>query len=137
MSDEKEPEEKPEDAAPKTAGDELKDGFFKVLGAARRFALELPVKPLEDLVHKGADAAKDVARQVTKDLPVERIAASPTYQRIETAVKTGAREVSRAVENVASTAWDSVLGPKHGSEPPPADEVQQRIETDEPPKPHE
>ena len=109
----------------KTAGAELKDGLFKVLGAARRFVDEIPTKPLEDLVHK----ATDVAKEVTKDLPTERIAASPTYQRIETAVKTGAREVSRAVENVANTAWDNVRGVKHDSKPPPGEAPQERIET--------
>lgn len=113
------PEETPAEAsAPKTAGEELKDGLFKMLGAARRFVDEIPTKPLEDLVLKGADAAKEAAKQVTKDLPTERIAASPTYQRIEEAVKTGAREVGRAVENVANTAWDNVRGVKHDSRPP-------------------
>lgn len=130
MSDEKpegEPSETPsaEPAPAKTAGEELKDGLFKMLGAAKRFVDEIPTKPLEDLVHKATDAAKEV----TKDLPTERIAASPTYQRIETAVKTGAREVSRAVENVATTAWDNVRGVKHESQPPPP-AAQERIEPD-------
>lgn len=121
------PVDKPGAEPPKTAGDELKDGLFKMLGAAKRFVDEIPTKPLEDLVLKGADAAKEAAKQVTKDLPTERIAQSPTYQRIEEAVKTGAREVSRAVENVASTAWDNVRGVKHESKPPAEG---QRIETD-------
>ena len=120
------PEETPEPSAQpsaqKTAGEELKDGLFKMLGAAKRFVDEIPTKPLEDLVLKGADAAKEAAKQVTKDLPTERIAASPTYQRIEEAVKTGAREVGRAVENVASTAWDNVRGVTHESRPPGAGE---------------
>jgi len=116
------PEETPEPSVQKTAGEELKDGLFKMLGAAKRFVDEIPTKPLEDLVLKGADAAKEAAKQVTKDLPTERIAASPTYQRIEEAVKTGAREVSRAVENVASTAWDNVRGVTHEPPPPGAGE---------------
>ena len=116
----------------KSATAELKEGLFKMLGAARRLVDELPTKPLEDLVLRGADAAKDAAKQVTKDLPTERIAASPTYQRIETAVKTGAREVSRAVENVASTAWDNVRGVKHESAPPSDPAAGgERIQTDE------
>lgn len=123
MSDEKPDSDEFETPPPKTAGDELKDGLLKMLGAAKRFVDEIPTKPLEDLVQKATDAAKEA----TKDLPTERIAASPTYQRIETAVKTGAREVSRAVENVAHTAWDNVRGVKHESKPPPPD-ARERID---------
>lgn len=138
MSDPRdEQEQKPEGeggAPQKSAGDELKDGLFKVLGAAKRFVDEIPTKPLEDLVLKGADAAKEAAKQVTKDLPTERIVQSPTYQRIEEAVKTGAREVSRAVENVAHTAWDNVRGVKHDGDAEPGEG--QRIETDDDDGPH-
>lgn len=123
MSDEKPEGDESETPPPKTAGDDLKEGLLKMLGAARRFVDEIPTKPLEDLVQKATDAAKEA----TKDLPTERIVASPTYQRIETAVKTGAREVSRAVENVAGTAWDNVRGVKHESKPPPP-ATQERVD---------
>lgn len=113
----------PVDPGAKSAADELKDGLWKAIGAAKRIASELPTKPIEDFVQKTADAAKEAAKGASEN---------PTVQRIQETVEYGAREVSRAVENVAHTAWDTVRGKspekKHEDEG-------QRIETDDDPGP--
>ncbi len=98
--------------------EDVKKAFGLLAGAARKAMSQFPTEKIES-------AVKDVASKI------------PT-QEIENAVMTGAREVSRAFENVGNTIDEQFFKSKKSS-PPPADAAAPKSDADEktPPDGHD
>jgi hypothetical protein len=104
--------------------DELKKGFGMLLRAAKHAVDKLPTDKIEEAVKTGAKqvehavdnfptekigtavkAGVRVAENVAKRIPAEKIG-----QQVGDAVKTGAKEVGKAIGNVAEAVERTVTG---------------------------
>ena len=94
--------------------EDVKKAFGLLAGAAKKALSQFPTEKIET-------AVKDVAAKI------------PT-QEIENAVMTGAREVSRAFENVGNTLDEQFFKSKKSS-PPPAESAAPKADNDQNPPP--